>query len=249
MSSSYADLEAGGSFEGNINKFDVGGGFDDESQRSGFARKVLSHVTWMLGVVFAINLAAFHASAETIRYLQGPGGWVYWLAMIAALFIIMAYLCHPSLYHHPQKYLTLLTFAGAIGTLCMYATLQYRASTVVLAAGLTLCCTAGLALYAHRTQRDFTAMGAGLSSALLLLLLVGLLQIWYRDQLLQTLAAAGGALLFSVYIVYDMQLILGGQHRKHQFGIDDDALAAISLFLDIVNLFLSLLELLGGRNQ
>ena len=237
--SSYTDLEGG-----------LPPSFADAGQRSGFARKVLAHVTWMLAIVFLINLAAFHASAATLHYLQGPGAWVYWVATIIAFFIILAYMCHPSIYHHhPQKYVTLLVFAAAMGTLCMYATLQYQAHTVLLAAGLTLCSTAGLALYAHRTRRDFTMMGAGLSTALLLLLAVGLLQIWFPDQLLQTLVAAGGALLFSVYIVYDMQLILGGKHRKYQFDIDDDALAAISLFLDIVNLFLSLLELLGGRGD
>ena len=92
MSSSYANLEAGlpvatpVACPTHLDDLDVmkfGYGLDEPSQRSRFARKVLSHVTWMLGVVFAINLAAFHASAETIRYLQGPGGWVYWLAVCA----------------------------------------------------------------------------------------------------------------------------------------------------------------------
>jgi protein lifeguard len=223
-------------------------GFDDAAQRQGFTRKVLAHVCWMLGVVFAINVAAFHAPAVTQTYLQGQGGWIFWVATIFAFATILGYICHPSIYHHhPQKYVTLLVFAAAMGTMCMYATLQYSASSVLLAAGLTLTVTVGLCAYAHRTSTDFTMMGGGLSSALLLLLVVGLLQIWFRDQLLQTLLAAGGALLFSVYIVYDMQLILGGKHRTHQFSIDDDALAAISLFLDIVNLFLNLLELTGRR--
>ena len=226
------------------------GSFTDSAQRRGFTRKVLAHVTWMLGVVFVINIAAFHASASTQQYLQGTGGWIFWVATIFAFFLIFAYVCHPQIYHHhPQKYITLLTFAASIGTICMYATLQYSASAVMLAAGMTLAITAGLCTYAHCTDRDFTVMGAGLSSALLLLIVVGLLQVWFRDQLLQTLLAAGGALLFSMYIVYDMQLILGGKHRKHQFSIDDDALAAISLFLDIVNLFLNLLELLNGRQD
>ena len=59
--------------------------------------------------------------------------------------------------------------------------------------------------------------------------------------------------LFSCYIVWDVQMIVGGKHqRANQFGPDDYIIAAIALYLDIVNLFLYLLELLrmlqGGDN-
>mmetsp|Transcript_85225 Transcript_85225/g.166716 ORF Transcript_85225/g.166716 Transcript_85225/m.166716 type:complete len:110 (+) Transcript_85225:228-557(+) len=54
-------------------------------------------------------------------------------------------------------------------------------------------------------------------------------------------------LLFTFYIVYDTQLILGGDDRKAQFGVDDYCFAAISLYLDIINLFLHLLSLFGER--
>ena len=61
--------------------------------------------------------------------------------------------------------------------------------------------------------------------------------------------SSGGALIFSFYIVYDTQLIVGGEHKKIMFHTDDYVLAAISLYLDVVNLFLYILELLnGGRN-
>jgi len=48
----------------------------------------------------------------------------------------------------------------------------------------------------------------------------------------------GGALLFSGYILYDTSVIM------HHMGPDDYVMAAISLYLDIINLFLYLLEIL-----
>ena len=58
-----------------------------------------------------------------------------------------------------------------------------------------------------------------------------------------------GSSFFSFYIVYDTQLIVGGEHRKIMFHTDDYVLAAVSLYLDVINLFLMLLDLLnGGRN-
>ena len=65
-------------------------------------------------------------------------------------------------------------------------------------------------------------------------------------QTLQLVYAWAGALLFSFFIVYDTQLIVGGKH-SHEFSIDDYAFAAISLYLDIVQLFLYLLRIFGQR--
>lgn len=58
-----------------------------------------------------------------------------------------------------------------------------------------------------------------------------------------------GILVFVVYIIYDTQLIMGemGGHKKHQFSVDDYAFAALNLYLDLINLFLHLLHLLGKK--
>ena len=48
------------------------------------------------------------------------------------------------------------------------------------------------------------------------------------------------------YIVYDTQLIVGGFHRKYEFDIDDEVLGTISIYLDIINLLLEILEYMGN---
>jgi FtsH-binding integral membrane protein len=65
---------------------------------------------------------------------------------------------------------------------------------------------------------------------------------------MQLLYAGGGCLLFSFYLVYDTQLILGGQHKKYQFSVDDYVFAALNLYLDIINLFIFILQILGSRD-
>ena len=59
-----------------------------------------------------------------------------------------------------------------------------------------------------------------------------------------------GVLIFSLYIVYDTQTIVGGEHKNFQFDMDDYVLAALVIYLDIINLFILLLQLLqGGRRD
>ena len=56
-----------------------------------------------------------------------------------------------------------------------------------------------------------------------------------------------GVLIFSMYVVYDTQLIVGGKHKKFQFSVDDYIFAALALYLDVINLFLYILALLGNN--
>ena len=51
--------------------------------------------------------------------------------------------------------------------------------------------------------------------------------------------------MYFQYLVYDIQLIVGGKNRAYQLSPEEYITAAVFLYLDIVNLFLSMLGLLG----
>ena len=70
---------------------------------------------------------------------------------------------------------------------------------------------------------------------------------FYQTEWIQNLYAGAGCLIFSMYIVYGTQLIVGGDHHKYQFSEDDYVFAAINIYLDIVNLFIYILQLLNDR--
>jgi len=73
------------------------------------------------------------------------------------------------------------------------------------------------------------------------MLAFGIACIFWRDPIVQLIYACLGALLFSIYIIFDTQMILGKGDLK--YSLDDAYLAAIKLYLDIVNLFLSILRI------
>ncbi len=60
--------------------------------------------------------------------------------------------------------------------------------------------------------------------------------------------ASAGALIFSMYIVYDTQLMMGGNH-KLSIDPEEYVFAALSLYLDIVNLFLYILTIIGAARS
>merc|ERR1711933_678320 len=119
--------------------------------------------------------------------------------------------------------------------------------SVLLAAGLTAGIFLLLTVYSMNTTADFTAPGPYLFVALSGLILFGLascvLGFFFPGaySLTQTIYAGVSAVLFSFHIVYHTQMIVGGQHKHGEFSVDDYAFAALSLYIDIINIFLALL--------
>jgi FtsH-binding integral membrane protein len=65
------------------------------------------------------------------------------------------------------------------------------------------------------------------------------------DVIYSSLAAG----LFSLFIVYDTQRVIGGKHRiADQIDRKDWALGSVTLYLDIITLFLELLRLFGQKD-
>ena len=56
---------------------------------------------------------------------------------------------------------------------------------------------------------------------------------------------AAGALVFSLYLIYDTQIMMGGKH-KYALSPEEYIFAALNLYLDIINLFLYILSIFGN---
>merc|ERR1712154_51574 len=110
------------------------------------------------------------------------------------------------------------------GVLVGFSSAMYTLPSVLLAAGITIAFFLAMTAYACTTKTDFTGCGPYLYGALMVLIFFGfalsiLSFCGVQIQLMMTLYNLGGVLLFTFYIVYDTQLIVGGNH-KVQFSID-----------------------------
>ena len=61
-------------------------------------------------------------------------------------------------------------------------------------------------VYLCQTKHDFTTMGGGLFALLMCLIGLGFVQLIFASPLVETIYAALGALVFSLYIIYDVQV-------------------------------------------
>jgi modulator of FtsH protease len=114
-------------------------------------------------------------------------------------------------------------------------------SRVVLDAAVV---TAGVSLvagaYGYTTKRDLTAFGSILFIGLLIVIGASLLGLFLHLPALYTAISAAAALLFTGFLIFDLNRIA----RAGEISTGDTVLLAVSVYVDVLNLFLALLSLL-----
>jgi len=221
--------------------------------RMGFVRKVYSITAAQLLLTAAI---AAPVSSNLTSMDPASVRSVLMFSSIMTLVTMISLVCCPKLARKaPQNYIILFTFTAFEGVLVGAICSTYSTQAVVAALLSTTIVVVGLTLYACTTKSDFTGCGPYLV-AMLLALIGCQMVMWLACTLapaacppeMHKLFALAGVVIFSMYLVYDTQLILGefGGH-KQQFGIDDYVFAALNLYLDIINLFLYILSIFGDR--
>merc|ERR1712072_1232766 len=110
---------------------------------------------------------------------------------------------------------------------------------VLQALVLTAAVFISLSSYVLVTKKDFSFLGGGLFAGLIILIVWSIMNSFFDFGLGGRMVfSLVGALIFVGYILYDTSLLV------HHFGPDDYVVATVRLYLDIINLFLYLLELL-----
>ena len=213
------------------------------SARIGFIRKVYCILTAQLLMTSGFTVAIFNSDDFKLWLYKHPELLI--MSSIVSICLIYALGCYKSVARSvPLNYilLTIFTLCESLMVACISS--RYDSATVMIAAAVTAAATVGLTIYAFKTETDFTILGGVLFAAVLVLLVASIIAIFVHNRWLQLGIAILGAIVFSIYIIFDTQLIIG----KHGAGlsIDDYIWAAMMLYIDIVQLFLYVLQILGN---
>lgn len=196
----------------------------------------LSVIVTMLGVAFAGTQPALMQAV-----IQHP------FISILCLFIPLI-MAQRSARVFPQNviFTFLFTFIEGIWLAPFLFAAEANNPGVVGQAGLlTLVAFGGLTLYALVSRRDFSAWGGFFMIGLFVLFAAMILNMFIHSAGAALWLSAGGVLVFSGLLVFDTWRIL----RSGAFGQDDYVVAAVQIYLDLLNMFIFILSLLGGGNR
>uniref|UniRef100_A0A7S3PL90 Uncharacterized protein n=1 Tax=Aplanochytrium stocchinoi TaxID=215587 RepID=A0A7S3PL90_9STRA len=218
----------------------------DVTVRHDFVRKVYGILTLQLLFTFGM-VALFVLNDDVVQFFAANSGILTVCYVISIICIVAIICCQETARKHPQGIILLVVFTIAEGILIGAISAQFEAKEVVVAVGITFAIFFSLSIFACQTKYDFSGTGPYLMVAFVVLILFAIVLIFIdEDQRVRTALSALFVILFSFFIVYDTQLIIGGNGQKYQLEVDEYVFGALSLYLDIINLFLCVLSLLGG---
>jgi len=198
----------------------MGSSFSDKAIRLNFVRKVYSILTVQL--IVTMGFIGFFFIPSVAKFSQQNPA-LLWVAMAFSIIMMLALVCVPSIRRkspHNLIFLGLFTLCEGwlIGAICS----TYEVTEVLIAVGMT----AGVVF-----------------------ILAGFIAAFFpQTRTTRLVFAIIGAIIFSLYIVFDTQMMMGGNH-KYSLDPEEYVFAALNLYLDIINLFLYILQIIGSSRD
>ncbi len=220
--------------------------YDRANSRNAYAENSLLHESEL--VSFVKTTYKFFAGSlllATIGALLGLMNfqavvqykWVFFIAEIAALFGLMFSKSKPGLNLFMLFAFTSLSGVTLVPLLGMVIA-KAGLGAVWQALGMTTIVFGLMSVYALKTKNDLANMGKMLFIALIVVVVCSLINLFLGSPMFQVVIAGVSAILFSLYIAYDTQNIVKGMY-------DSPIDAAVDLYLDFLNVFISILQIIG----
>merc|ERR1719414_663257 len=150
-------------------------------------------------------------TVEKVKLYSAQHPEMWWIALVIMLVSIISLACCEGVRRKtPHNFIFLGLFTLAEGFMLGAVTSTYRADEVLMAVGVCAAITLALTVFAFQTKIDFTAMGGMLIAVLMVFILFGLIALFFpHSRTLRLVYASIGAIIFSLYIIYDTQLMVG----------------------------------------
>jgi len=220
----------------------------DVSHRKQFISQVYTTL-WFQLVYTSIFVGLCNKYEPLSQFMKSQISYTIYSVLSIALFIsLIIIFCggHQFLQKKPYDWAYLFIFTNIITYSMGIIGSMGKAESLLLAGGITIAIFTGLTLYAYQTKIDYTHLGNYLIASLFGFIVFGFLLSFTTIPFPSLIYPCIGSIIFSFYIIFDTQLIIGGKHLKYEFSTDDYVLACISLYLDIINLFLSILDIIDN---
>lgn len=208
--------------------------------RMAFIRKVYAILTVQLAATAILSSVSFFN--PSVRFWIQTNAWMMWLSIFGSFGFLLLTLWKQKSY--PANLLLLGGFTAFEAYTIAVVTSFYEAPVVIEAVLITLGIFLALTLFACQTKYDFMSWQPWLFGLLTGTIMFGFVSMFFPTNSTVELVYSGGiALLFSAYILVDTQLVM------KRFEVEEEIGAAITLYLDIINLFLAILRILNSQNN
>ena len=215
----------------------------NKQEQQFFISKVYRTILLQLMYSFSFIYLTISSSIMKNFLTSDTGNFLLVISFYTTLILtISIFSCLDFVKEYPYNYLYVIYFTVCTSYFLSYLCMNIPINNLILSGTSSSLIVSSLSLYAYQTKINYTQYGNYLLILLMMFLLFGFFQIFLENTYIYSLLGLG---VFSSYLVYDTQLILGRQQIKYRPG--DYLLATINIYLDIINLFIFILDLINGR--
>ena len=174
-----------------------------------------------------------------------------WLVMLAPLGIVMWLSYGLNRMSAPQAQAWFWLFAAVMGVQMASIFLMFTGTSIARVFFITAGTFAAMSLYGYTTQRDLSQFRSFLIMGLIGIIIASLVNLFIASSALQFAISVIGVIVFTGLTAYDTQSI------KEMYVAYDDGetagkkaiMGALRLYLDFINLFMMLMQLMGTRRD
>ncbi|XP_030637720.1 transmembrane BAX inhibitor motif containing 1a [Chanos chanos] len=225
-------------------------GWDSMSVRQAFIRKVYMILASQLLVTFGI--VAVFTFVEPVKEFVAKNPAIYW-ASYAVYFVthIVLVCCSGPRRRYPWNLILLAIFTLAMSYMTGTISSYYDTKAVFLAFGITFVVCLAVSAFSFQTKVDFTKC-KGLFCVLgIVIFVTGIITVIVLSfkyiPWLHMLYAAIGAIVFTLFLAYHTQLLIG--NKKYSISPEEYVFGALTIYVDIIQIFLFILQLIGASSK
>jgi len=225
--------------------------YNNSEQAVGQGRQILARVFAFMAAAVALSGFTAVAVAQNPEILtRSP--WIFPFLMIAQLATVIALSWGISSMSYMTAQLLFIVYSVLTGATLSVIFQVYQLGSIVQIFFIAAAMFGGMAVYGMYTKTDLSRYRSILLMTLFGLIIALLVNIFLRSSMVDMISAGIGVLLFSALTAFDIQNI---QRLTASLLVRDEdwqkiaLIGALQLYLDFINLFLSLLRLFGKQKN
>ncbi|PKU79374.1 protein LIFEGUARD 2 [Dendrobium catenatum] len=214
--------------------------------RWAFVRKIYGILSIQMLLTIAISSIVVSVKPISQFFVSSGGGLGLYIFLIFLPFLVMCPLYH-YYQQHPINLLLLgiftVSISFSVGLTCAFTEGKVILESVILTAVVVVSLTL-YTFWAAKRGHDFSFLAPFLFAAVMILLVFSIIQLFFPLGRISLMIYGGlASLIFCGYIIYDTDNLI------KRYAYDEYIWAAVALYLDIINLFLSLLTLFRASDS
>ena len=172
-----------------------------------------------------------------------------WLVILAPLGLVMLMSFGVQRMQASTLQLVFWLYSGLMGLSLAMVFLVFTGESVARVFFITAGTFAAMSLYGYTTQRDLSQFGSFLFMGLIGIIIASLVNMFIASSALQFAISVIGVIVFTGLTAWDTQRIkeMYSAGDSAEIGTKKAIMGAFQLYLDFINLFVMLLQLMGNR--